>query len=99
MLCAGHVKTELLDIGLLRIELSDDLSVMHDQNTVGQTHDLVQLQGDEEDCLAAVPLLNDLGMNEFDGAHIESAGRLHRHDQCLITIDLTGDDRLLLVAA
>ena len=41
---AGHVEAQLLHGGGLGVELADDLALVHDEDAVGQVHDLVQLQ-------------------------------------------------------
>ena len=48
---------------------------------------------------ALVTLCHDLLVDILDGAHVQAAGGLHGHQQLGIPVDLTGNDRLLLVAA
>ena len=50
----------------------------------------------------ALPLsrsAHDLPVDVFDGADVQAAGGLHRHQQLGVFVDLAGDDGLLLVAA
>ena len=62
-------------------------------------HDLIQLQGDQQDALAAVPVGDDLLVDVLDGTHVQTAGGLDGYQQLWVLVDLTGDDGLLLVAA
>ena len=94
-----HVEAELLDRGLLRVELADYLALVHDEDAVGKAHDLLQLQGDEQDGLAGVALRHELAVDVLNGADVKSARGLDRYDQRLVTVELTGDNGLLLVAA
>ena len=89
----------LLHGGLFRVQLADYLALVHDEYAVRKAHDLVELQAHEQYRLAGVPLGHELAMYVFDGADVQAARRLDGHDQGLFAVELTGDDRLLLVAA
>ena len=73
---AGHVKAELFLGGLLRIQFSDDLAFIHDENPVRDIHDFIQFQGDQQNSLAGVPLGYQLFVNVFDGADVQAPGGL-----------------------
>ncbi len=53
----------------------------------------------EQHRLALVALGDELAVDVFDGADVQTAGRLHGDEQLGILVDLAGDDGLLLVAA
>ena len=80
-------------------ELADDTSLEHDHQAVGERHRLVQVLGDQQDAGPAAGRLHQQMADGLDGAHVQAAGGLHCHQQLGVFVDLTGNDRLLLVAA
>ena len=95
----GHVEAEFLYGRFLGVEFTDDLAFVHDEDAVGEVHDLVQFQADEQHGRAAVALGHDLLVDILDGADVQAAGGLHRNQQLGVFVDLAGDDGFLLVAA
>ena len=77
----------------------DDLALVDDEDPVGERQDLVELEGDEQDGAALVPLLDEAAVDELDRADVEAAGRLRRDEDARVARDLARDDHLLLVAA
>ena len=61
--------------------------------------DFVELDRDEEDRLARVAHLDDLVVDELDGADVDAARRLADDQHVGIALHLAGEDDLLLVAA
>src|SRR5699024_5445745 len=45
---AGHIQAKLLHRGRLGVKLTDDFAFIHHKNAVGQVHDFVQFQADEQ---------------------------------------------------
>ena len=90
---------QLFHSGLLGIQLAHDLALVHHEDPVGDGHDLIQLQRNQQHGLACVTLGNDLAVDIFDGAHVQATGGLDGDEQLGILVDLTGNDGLLLVAA
>ena len=72
---------------------------MHDQNAIGEIHNLVQLERNQQHRLARVALSDQLPVNILNRAHVQSARGLHRHDERHIPIQLARHDGLLLIAA
>ena len=56
--------------------LADDLALVDDEDPVGEREDLLELEGDEEDRAALVPLLDEAPVDELDRADVEAARRL-----------------------
>ena len=72
---AGHVQAHLFRRGGLGVQLAHDLALIDHQDTVGQGHDLVQLQAHQQHRLAGVPLGHDLLVDILDGAHVQGPCR------------------------
>src|SRR6185436_2697932 len=68
-------------------------------DSVRQSEDLVQLQGDEQHGSSLVALLDEAPMDELDGADVQAPGRLCGDEDLRIARDLAREDDLLLVAA
>ena len=96
---ACHVQAQFLNRRGLGIELAHDLTLVHNKDAVGQVHDLVQLQADEENSLAFIALGHDLLVDILDRADVQAAGGLDSYQQVGVFIDLAGDNGFLLVAA
>ena len=79
--------------------LAGDAAVEHHDDPVGERLDLVELDRDEQDRLAAVAQRDDLLVDELDGADVDAAGRLADQQHLGVALHLAGDDDLLLVAA
>ena len=58
------------------IQLAHDLALIHHEDAVGQAHDLVQLQRDQQHRLALVPLGHQLAVDVLNGAHVQAAGEM-----------------------
>ena len=86
-------------VGVLRVDDVDQAAGVHDGDPVGQVEDLVQLEGDQQDGLAAVTLLDKLLVDELDRSDVQSPGRLYGDQQIRVGLDLAADDRLLLVSS
>ncbi len=95
---AGHQQAELA-FGRLRPALADDAAVAHDEDAVGERADLVELDGDEQDRLAAVAHGDELAVDELDRADIDAARRLADEEHGRIVLHLAREHDLLLVAA
>ena len=95
----GHVKTQLLNRGLLGVKLSNDLALIHHENSVREAHDLIQLKRNEKHRRAAVSGSHYLIMDVFDCADVESACGLDGHKQLVVPVHFSCNDGLLLVSA
>ena len=56
----GHEQSDLLLVGLARVDDGDELAAVHDADAVGQLEHLVELGRDEEDRRAGSPALDRL---------------------------------------
>ena len=75
--CApGHHQAERALVGARRRQLAHDAAAEHHQDAVGQRQDLVELDRDHQDRAARVAALQQLAMDELDGADIDAARRL-----------------------
>ena len=79
-------------------ELADDLSLVDDEDAVGEREDLLQLERDEQDAATLVALLDEAPVHELDRADVEAAGRLRGDQHARVAVDLAREDDLLLVA-
>ena len=75
--CACHIQTELFTGGLRRIEFADDLTFVHNKDAVRNAQNFFEFEGDQKDSLAGVSLGDQLSVDVFDSADVESAGRLY----------------------
>ena len=96
---AGHHQAELALGGGRGIGFADDVAVEHHEDAVGERADFVELDRDEEDRLPRVAHLDDLVVDELDGADVDAARRLADDQHFGIALHLAGEDDLLLVAA
>ena len=96
---AGHQQAELALVGLAGDPLAGDAAVEHDDDPVRERLDLVELDRDEQDRLAAVAQRHDLVVDELDRPDVDAAGRLADQQHLRVALHLAGDDDLLLVAA
>src|SRR5438477_12846603 len=76
---AGHRDPQLL-LSRVRRVLADDLSLVDDEDPVGQRENLFELERDEQHTDARVALLDQPPVHELDRADVETARRL-RGDQ------------------
>src|ERR687898_283333 len=95
----SHVEPELGAADLAVLELAGDAALIEHQDTVAEVQNLVQLEGEQQDPLAGVAGGDELLVDELDGADVEAARRLDGEQDVRITVQLAGDDQLLLVAA
>ena len=95
----GHQQPELALVGLAGEALAGDAAVEHHDDPVRERLDLVELDRDEQDRLAAVAQRDDLLVDELDGADVDAARRLADQQHLGVALHLAGDDDLLLVAA
>ena len=79
--CAGHIEAEFLNGSRLGIKFADNLTLIHDEYAVGDVHDLVQFQGNEQHGFAVVALGDELLVDVFDGSHVKAAGGLHSNQK------------------
>src|SRR3546814_4071747 len=80
---------ELLLAGLGRT-LAQDAAAAHRQDAVGETANLVELHGDQQDRLAGVAHGDELAVNEFDGADVDAARRLADQQHQRVALHLAG---------
>ena len=52
--CSRHIEAQFFHRGLFRVKLSHYLAAVHDEYSVGHTHDLVKLQRYKQDGAALV---------------------------------------------
>src|SRR3990172_2871790 len=97
--CASHPQSKLFASGLLCFHHCNNLTAIHDGNTIRERHDLIQLGGDEQDSDASVAHLYDLAMDIFNRADIQSAGGLVGYHQFYAAAKFTRNDHLLLVTS
>src|SRR5829696_8416916 len=95
---ARHREPEIL-AGGVRPVLADDLALEHDEDAVCEREHLLELERDQQDRTALVPLLDEPPVHELDRAHVEAARRLRRDEHLRVAVDLARHDHLLLVAA
>src|SRR5215218_5281510 len=96
---SSHEESDLLLRGLLRVHLADDAAVVEDEQAVGKRSDLFEFRGDEQDGAALVAQLDQLAVDELDGADVHAARRLRDEQELRAQAELAADDELLLVAA
>ena len=82
-----------------RVELVDDAALLHDDDAVGEAHDLRQFGGDQHDGEALLRQFADEVVHRRLGADIDALGRLVQDDDLRPGRQPFGDDHLLLVAA
>ena len=74
---SGHIKSQLLRIGLIRIQFSDDFPLVHYENPVGKAHDLVKFQRNQQYSLILIPFRYQLTVDMLYGSHVQASGRLY----------------------
>ena len=75
------------------------MAVIDDRDPVRDVHDLVELEGYEQDRNPLVPLPEQHPVDVFDRAHVQAARGLDGDQEGGVISDLPADDDLLLVAA
>ena len=75
------------------------IPAIHHGDPVRQFHHLVELGRHEDDGGPGITLGDDLAMDEFDAADVETAGRLVEQEDGELSAELARDDGLLLVPA
>ena len=96
---ARHEEAEFLNGDAFRVELADDFPLVHHENPVGNIHDLVQLEADEQNGLSVIARGDQLMMNVFNRAYVESARWLNGDEQIGILSISRATIAFLLVAA
>ena len=86
-------------LGRLGAALADDAAVEHHQDAVRQRADLVELDRDQQDRLAARRAWRSAAVDELDRADIDAARRLADEEHAGILLHLAREHDLLLVAA
>lgn len=76
----GGVGHDLLLGGASGVHLAGDAPVAHDQDSVGDAHDLGQLAGDDDDHDAGLLELVDDLVDLHLGGHVDAAGGLVKDD-------------------
>src|SRR6185312_7858272 len=94
-----HHQTEHAFVGVASRDIADDASVAHDEDAVGERHDLVELDRYQKHRATGVAMLDELAMNELDGADIHAARRLSDQQDFRRARQLPRHDQFLLVAA
>ena len=77
----------------------DDAAVVHDQDSIRQREDPVQLDRHEQERLAAVPQRGQAAVDELDGADVDAPRGLSDQQELGIPVQLASQHDLLLVAA
>src|SRR5690606_38602536 len=95
---ARHHESEYIARGVAGHD-PDDAAAVHHDDAVGQRHHLVEFRRDDQNGYALVPRRHDAGVHELDGADIQTARRLGRHEQVEFAAELAREHHLLLVAA
>src|ERR1700676_1124691 len=72
----AHVATDLLHIGLVRIEVGHDAPAIDHQDSVRQRKNLVDIRRDHEDGTPSVPHINKNAMDRLDRADVDALRRL-----------------------
>ena len=72
---------------------------MYDGDAVSESHELIQVFGDQEDGATSLALLEEQAMNGLDGAHIETTRRTAGYQQGGMCGKLAGQQQALLVTA
>ena len=76
---ARHKKPDLFPGCIATRENRADLTVKHDSNAIRKGHDLIQFIADQQHGDALIPFGDDLAVDKFDRADIDSTRRLRRH--------------------
>ena len=79
--------------------LGDEPSFVEDEDPIREREDLVELERDEQDGPALVPLLDEPPVHELDRSDVQAPRRLCGDEHARVTRDLPGDHQLLLVPA
>src|SRR4051812_35018962 len=84
---AEHLEADLLlgDVGAV---LADDLTLVDDEDPVGEREDLVELERDEQDRAPFVTLLDEPPVQELDRADVEPSRRLCGDQHLRVARDL-----------
>src|SRR5215831_21305417 len=72
---ASHREADLLDRGLLRVELAGQAPLVEHDDSVGEREDLVQVLADQEDADAVVGSLPEVSVYRLDRADVETSRR------------------------
>src|SRR5262245_39905496 len=65
---SGHEIADLVDGRAARVQLTDDLTLVHDDDSVGEGADLVEILADEKDGHTAVGRIAEVRVHGLDGA-------------------------------
>ena len=90
------------DGGLTHVRLSefrDDRAAEHDEESVRQRHDLVEVSREQQHGCSRVTLADDRVVHELHCADVDTPRGLSNHEQIRLGREFTRDDDLLHVAA
>ncbi len=93
-----HEPTDVSPVQAGGIGHDDQASPVDHPDPVGEAQDLVQLRGDQQNPDPAIPLLDQLTVDELDTADVDTPGGLCGDQQGCSMGELAGGDDLLLVA-
>jgi hypothetical protein len=96
---ARHQNADVCRFRRRRIDFARDAALVDHEQAIGQRHHFLELRRDEQDRAAGVPQLDQLAVDELDGADVHATGGLRDEKQPGLQLELAADDELLLIAA
>src|ERR687895_2234969 len=84
---ACHRDSEFL-FGHVGWVLADDTTLVHDEDPVRKSKDLLQFERDEQNRLSAVAGVDELPVHELDRPHVEATRGLSGEEHLRIAADL-----------
>lgn len=96
---SAHEPAHRFDVRLVRDEVCDNPSPVHDENTVGEGEDLVDVGGNNKNGAAGFSHLDENAVDRLDRANIDAAGRLFGDHNSHLPRQLARQLDLLLIAA
>ena len=96
---AGHQQAELFTGGGIPGHDVDQFTVVDHADAVGQAQDFVQLERHQQHGFAFIAQAQQLAVDAFNGADVQTARGLRGNQQFWIAADFARQDHLLLVAA
>src|SRR4051812_44474201 len=79
-------------------EFADDSTGADHENPIAEIENLIKIERDEQNAARFISLSHQLLVDEFNRANIETTGRLDGEQDIRLTVELAGDDQLLLIA-
>src|SRR5436190_84995 len=81
-----------------RIDLTSNLPVVNDQQSIGQRGHFFQLGRNQQHRATLIAQFDDLSMDEFNRANVDASSRLRNQQQLWRQLEFAANDQLLLVA-